>query len=206
MNRPTGLHILIRGSAGGDEQAQANLYNTVCQPLIQHILNRFRPAINQEDAQEIVQQTVLQIYIHASQFTGAHDEASAWQWAYKIARNQAFKWLRTINKTVSIWETNRDDIEKDEAALFDVLFLVRNPFSLEDALEEQVTRKLIWEAARSNFSELTEREQEIILWRYEENYTLEDIAQKFHIKRPRVHQVLAAIHHKLRKSAKLDEL
>lgn len=206
MNRPTGLHILIRESAGGDEQAQANLYITVYQPLFQHIVNRFKPAITQEDAQEIVQQTIVQMYIHASHFTGAHDEASAWQWAYKIARNQAFKWLRTINKTVSIWETCRDDIEKDEAALFDVLFLSQSPFSPEDALEEQVTRKLIWEAAQRTFSELTEREQEFILLRYEQNYTLEEIAQKFHIKRPRVHQVLAAIHHKLRKSAKLDEL
>lgn len=206
MNKPTGLHILIRNSAGGDEQAQADLYKTVYQPLFQHVLNRFSPALNQEDAQEIVQQTILQIYIHASRFTGEHDEASAWKWAYKIARNQALKWLRTLNKTVSIWETQTDATEKDETALFDVLFLRQSAYSPEDTLEEQVLSQLIWETAQKSLSDLSEREREIISMRYERNLTLEEIGQQFHVKRPRVHQVLAAIHHKLRKGAKLDEL
>lgn len=173
MNKPTGLHILIRNSAGGDEQAQADLYKTVYQPLFQHVLNRFSPALNQED---------------------------------EIARNQALKWLRTLNKTVSIWETQTDATEKDETALFDVLFLRQSAYSPEDTLEEQVLSQLIWETAQKSLSDLSEREREIISMRYERNLTLEEIGQQFHVKRPRVHQVLAAIHHKLRKGAKLDEL
>jgi RNA polymerase sigma-70 factor (ECF subfamily) len=206
VNNPTGLHVLIHKSADGDKQAQIELYSMVSQPLLQYILNRFTPTINEEDAEEITQQAVIQIYAYASQFEGEHNDASAWRWAYQIARNQALKWIRTLKKTISIWETAETGLDDDEYVLFDAKILLYSPISPEDALEDQVMNKLIWEAARESLSELPEREREMLIMRYVKDLTLEEIAHHYHIKRPRVHQILASIHHKLRKAAKLDEL
>jgi RNA polymerase sigma factor (sigma-70 family) len=210
VNRPTGLHILIRNSAGGDQQAQTDLYIRVSQPLFQYVLNRFGNSLNEEDAWEIIQQTVLQMYINASHFAGVHDEASAWRWAYNIARNQALKWIRSYRRMVPIWETRQENPEQenfeDEDALFEAIILKNNPASPEDELEIQVINLLIWQAVRECLSELTPRERKILELRFVRDCTLEEIAQIYNVQKPRVHQLLANIFCKLRKAAKLDGL
>ncbi len=205
-NTPAGLNVLIRRIAVGDKEAQSELYILVNQPVFKYILNRFVPSIDEEDAKEITDQTIIEIYIHADQFKGLHDEASAWRWIYKIARNQTLKWLRTLKKTVSIWDTTNNDLTDDEYMLFDAIILFYSPISPEDTLEDQVLNKLIWESVRECISKLNKRDREIIKMRYMKNLTLEEIAQQYHIKRPRVHQILAAIHYKLRRAIKLDKL
>jgi RNA polymerase sigma factor (sigma-70 family) len=207
VNRPTGLHVLIRRSAAGETQAQAELYELLRQPLHRHILNQFQPTLDEEDAWEITDQTVLQIYLSADHYHGAHDESSAWKWAYQIARNQALKRLKVLNRSVPVWQTrNQELLDEDEDALFDAIFPRYSPFSIEEALEEQVFNHLIWEAARACLLELNERERRILVMRYVEERTLDEIGAYYHVNRSRVYQILMAIHLKLRKRAKLDEV
>lgn len=210
VNQPTGLHILIRKCAGGDQQAQTDLYLLVSQPLFQYVLNRFGNSLNEEDAWEISQQTILQMYSNADRFAGAHDDASAWRWAYNIARNQALKWIKSYRRMVPIWEIRRENPEQekfeDEDALFEVIILQIDPPSPEDELEVQVMNLLVWQAVRECLPKLTTREREILDLRFVKDCTLEEIAQIFHVQKPRVHQLLAGIFCKIRRAAKLDGL
>lgn len=206
MNKLAGLDVLIRKIASGNQQAQAELYELMYRPLFKYLLNHFTPTLAEEDIEEITQQSIIQIYRYAGQFEGIHNEQSALRWVHKIARHQALKWVRTLKKTISVWEVTQQDLKTDEYTLFDDLLLAYSPISPEDGLEEQVVNKLIWEVIRECIAKLDEREREIINMRYIKDLTLEEIAQRYQIKRPRVHQVLGAIHHKLRRAAKLDEL
>lgn len=197
-----GLHLLIRKSAKGDAQAQEELFTELYQPLFDHILSRFGNALCEQDVEEIVQQTILQIYIHAETFQGAHDASSAWQWAYQIARNQAHKWVRIYQRSMSVWEKVLADSEyesRDESELFDAILLVYEPRSLDDSIEEQVCNLLVLQAARAYLAQLSPREQEILRLRHDEQYTMERIAEVYGVKRARIHQILTAIHLKLRR-------
>jgi RNA polymerase sigma factor (sigma-70 family) len=206
-NETTGLHILIRKCAGGDQQAQTDLYLCVSQRLIQYVLNRYGNRLIEEDAWDIMQHTVLQMYIHAGHFEGVHDKASAWNWAYSIARNQALKRIKSYSRMVPILETVQEnpDQEKleDEDALFKDSNLKNNSPCLDHELELQVINRLAWQAACECYKELSPREREILDLRFVNDSTLEEIAQIYHIQKPRVHQLLVAIFIKMRKAAKL---
>jgi RNA polymerase sigma factor (sigma-70 family) len=134
-------------------------------------------------------------------------EASAWRWAYQIARNQALKWIKVLNRSVPIWPTgDQEQLDEDEDALFDAIFPRYSPISIEEAFEEQILNHLIWESAKACLAQLAERERQILLMRYVQENTLDEIGEYYHINRARVHQILTAIHLKLRKRAKLDEV
>jgi len=210
VNKPTGLHILIRNSAGGDHHAQTELYERVSQPLVKHVLNRYGNSLQEEDAWEIMHQTVLQMYINASHFAGIYNEVSAWSWAYSIARNQALKWIRISRRTEPILDIRRENLEReqfdDEEALFEIVISENNRTGSKDALEIDVIEKLIWKAVYLCILQLEPKDRELLDLRYARGYTLEEIAQIHHITKPRVHQRLDRIIRILRKAAQLDGL
>jgi RNA polymerase sigma factor (sigma-70 family) len=201
VKRPTGLHLIVRKCAEKDAQAQTELFNVLYQPLFDHILSRFGHTLCKEDVEEVVQQTIIQIYIHAERFHGEHNEASAWKWAYQIARNQAHKWAKIYSRSVSVWERIPLDLELDtldESELFDEIVLIYAPSSPEDAFEEQVLNMLVWQAAQQYLAQLSPREKKLLELRHVQQCTMEQIAEKFGVKRSRIHQLLTAIHLKLR--------
>jgi RNA polymerase sigma factor (sigma-70 family) len=201
VKRPTELHTIVRKCAENDAQAQTELFEALYQPLFDHILSRFGHTLCKEDVEEVVQQTILQIYIHAGRFHGVHNDASAWKWAYQIARNQAHKWTKIYNRSVSVWERGQGTSEQDasdESELFDDIVLIYSPSSPEDALEEQVLNILVWQAAQQYLAQLSPRERKILELRYVQQCTMEKIAEIYGVKRSRVHQLLTAIHLKLR--------
>jgi len=201
VNRPTDLHAIVRKCADNDAQAQTELFEALYQPLFDHILSRFGHTLSKEDVEEVVQQSILQIYIHAGRFQGLHNEASAWKWAYQIARNQAHKWIKIYSRSVSVWDKGKGVLEQDasdESELFDKIFLIYTPDSPEDALEEQVLNILVWKAAKQYLAQLPPREQKILELRHVQQCTMEEIAEVYGVKRSRIHQLLAAIHLKLR--------
>lgn len=205
MNQPAELLPLIRKSATGDAQAKADIYELTRQPLFRHIINRFGTILNEEDAREITHQAIMLIYIHAPSFAGEHGESSAWKWAYRIARNQALKRIKVLLRYIPVWQAARKDLqEADEDTQLDDLFFQISPPAHDESLEEQVLNHLIWESAKRCLESLDEREKQILFMRYVDHCTLDEIAGRFKIKRPRVHQILTAIHVKLRKRARID--
>ena len=205
MKQPTGLLTLIRNSAAGDAQSKADLYELTKQPLYRHIINQFGTILREEDAWEVTDQAIMIIYIHASNFEGEHGESSAWKWAYTIARTQALKRIKVLRRYIPVWQAAPKNLQDaDESTQLDALFQQMSSFSIDESLEEQALNHLILESAKECLQELNEREKQILFMRYADNCTLDEIAERYQIKRPRVHQILTAIHAKLRKRAKID--
>ncbi len=201
-----GLHALILKAAGGEALAQAELYELTRQPLHRYIVSHFSSQIIEEDVQEIIHYSILQIFLHAKSYRGRNDDSSAWQWAYTIARNQALKWLRVTRRTVYLPDPQGKDSDEGQDEILHSLILRFNPASMEESVEDQALERIVLENLLSCLQHFNQRERLVISWRYQYQLTLEEIAERLHVRRPRVHQIITRIHQKWRKAAKLDEI
>lgn len=94
MTNTAGLHDLIFKIARGDRRAEAEFDALVRDPLTQHIANKFGSDLTDGDIHEVVSQSILTMFLQARGYCGRNGDASAWAWAYQIARNQALKWSK----------------------------------------------------------------------------------------------------------------
>ena len=197
MNITSGLHVLVLQTASGDAQAQADLAELVHPALTRYVSRRFGSEFDEEDVQEIVSQSILTIYIHARSYRGRFQDPSAWRWAYKIARSQAQKWIKAQNKLVRFPEMDGSQGTDDEFVVN--AFLVKHKIELvEDGVEDQALERILSEQVADFIRHLNLRDQHILYWYYVQQITLDEIAQKIQVTRPRVHQLLQSIHIKCR--------
>ena len=55
--------------------------------------------VSHDDAQDVLQNTFLQIHLHLAQLRNAEQERA---WVFKIATNEALQWLRSKHEWVSM--------------------------------------------------------------------------------------------------------
>ena len=188
MNNEPVLHELIHQIGNGDSLAIEALYDKMRRPLLRYLQNRFVPPLEDDDLEDIVQFTFIQIFLHASSYRGVHDEASARKWMFGIARNRAFRTVEVAGRTVSFTSLEKDlsDGDEDERRLFAAQLV-----SPENT-EEQAFDELLIQEIRTYIETLPERERKIMINRMEKS-TLAEIGRNVRLTKPRINQILNGI-------------
>ena len=65
-------------------------------PLYWHIR---RMVVSHDDAQDVLQETFIQIHTHLNELRQAESERA---WVYRIATNEALQWLRSRHEFLSL--------------------------------------------------------------------------------------------------------
>ena len=130
--------VLVSRAQSGDEQAFAHLmraYYAFVYAIVIEIVN------NSHDAEEVVQDTFLNVYRGLAQY---QEQTKFRSWLAKIARNRALNWLRAQGTdTMSV-----DEVEEH---------ILRTPNTLDDQLIRDEQRELI----RRTMETLSEKDREI---------------------------------------------
>jgi RNA polymerase sigma factor (sigma-70 family) len=194
------LHELLRRTGNGDTTAFELLYDRMRQPLCDMITWKYR-TLTQEDAEDVVQNAFIKISLHADQYQGIRDEASAKGWMRKIVLREALKVI-DMNKRLT-------DMPDDENG-----YLATGSHAVPDgsrrrygstqegrrSVEEQVERKISLDGVLSSARKLSAKEQSVLNMRFEEERTFEEIGREIHRTKPRAKQIVDGIVAKIRKS------
>ena len=191
MTKTTGLHDLIFKMARGDTNAQAEFDSLVREPLTRSLTREFGTDFNEEDIQEIVSHSILNMFLHVGGYRGKNGDASAWTWAYQIARNQALKWTKTKTREIHFPDSN-DGLSIDEEKLYRMVHQY-NPTNMPSSVEDQVIERLFREKAKEILAKLSRRERIILHLHYDKEWTFKQIADYLKISPPRVTQILKNI-------------
>lgn len=200
MNNETGLHILIRRIALGDKSAQAEFYDLTLSLLTQFVRKHFGAVLPDDDIDEIVDQSILQVFLHAASFRGDHGDSSAWGWVYQITRNQALKWLKTMKREVIFPNTSNDDADIDETRLHKMI-VRHNPILDPESMEVQFAENLLRENLRELIEQLNPREKLVLRLYVEEKWTFRQIAAHLNVTPARVTQIMKDIQRKCQSAA-----
>lgn len=89
--------------------------------------------VSPENAEELVQETMIKVWRKAPTFSAS--QASASTWIYTIARNTRIDWLRKQNRQ-NVDELNADDVyaERDEPTPYSSLVHIRNKKNISEQL------------------------------------------------------------------------
>lgn len=191
MTNKTQIHDLILYMARGNRSAHAEFDMATRDRLIQSLTREFGNELDDGDIQEIVSHSILNMFLHAGGYRGKNGEASAWAWAYRIARNQALKWSKTKRRDIQFPESS-DGLNVDEEKLYRMVSRY-NPGDVPVSVDEQVEDRLFREKAVEILGRLNEREKLILYLHYEMEWTLKKIAEHLNISPPRVTQVMQSI-------------
>ena len=199
MTKSTSLHELIRMIGEGDQTAFSELYDQMRLPVYNHILNKYR-VLTEEDAEDIVHTTFMVVIKYAASYRGLRNEISARSWIMKIARSQALKMTKSLDR-ISVW---LDDEPNDDFAVSE-----RNSYTSDKSwegdgsVEYRAIKKSLLKKIFSGCS-LSGEEKEIIELRYEHDYTFEQIGSRYGRSKPRAKQKHDSIIKKIRKALGLD--
>ena len=122
MNNPVDIQILsMMKDPSFRDEAFLKLMNSYKEPIYSHIR---RLVVSHEDAEDILQETFINVYRFADSFKG---ESNVFTWLYRIATNECIKHFRKnkkwINKAVTITERMDNelygfDTENSDTILF----------------------------------------------------------------------------------------
>ena len=144
---------LVHDARSGDKEAVGVLYDTFVDAVYRFVYFRVS---TREDAQDLTEETFVSIFEHIGTYNerGLPFEA----WVYRITRNKIIDYYRSKKKTVSLEESADYPDEK------------QNP---ERETERQLTKEYIMDCVRH----LPESYQEIIILKYIEDKTNEEISE-----------------------------
>lgn len=166
MSNSSKLANLIKRIGVGDRDAVEQFAKLWMPHLVEYILSRYGSALSEDDVEEIVQQTLLLVFLHANKFRSDSD-ISARKWIYTIASNQALKWIATLKKM--------------------------NDISVH---EELLPAEFDWQAVEDNISMAQlklDNQESKILHLISEGDSIKEIATKTGITPPRVVQIISQI-------------
>ncbi|RPH74647.1 sigma-70 family RNA polymerase sigma factor [bacterium] len=195
MTSKTGLHYLILKIASGDKSAYEELAMTSRMPLTEYVAGRFGSRFSDEDIEEIVDQSILNIFLHTEEYHGDHGEKSAWGWAYQISCNQALKWIRTTKREIhlSAGDDCGTDLEEDQLSR---MMIRCNPGLEAEGIEDQLEEKLLIEKLVEIIQGLSPQERLILRLHFVMDWHWNEIAATIGVKPPRITQIMKRIMHK----------
>lgn len=206
MEHGHGLHNLLMKVAAGDLQSKEDIFYIIHNPLLLYIAGKFGHQLSQEDIADIADHVCLIVLVSTQQYRGENGDLSAWEWAYRIAYNRAVKWVKSGKRTIPFPEPPDDTgPEYDHDEYLHQLLIRYTPQALPVSVEDEVIKRMMITEIMAAISRFSLRERLIIAWRYDDGLTLEEIACRLKIKRPRVHQILAKIHRDLRNNLNLED-
>jgi RNA polymerase sigma-70 factor (ECF subfamily) len=122
-------------------------------PVYWHIR---RLVLSHEDAEDILQETFIQVYRHAMKFRG---ECTLFTWLYRVATNECTKHFRKNKK----WTENRDSFSQE----------LRNDLVDSNPEESQVILLKLQEA----ILQLSDKQRIVFNMRYYDELSYEEIGQ-----------------------------
>ena len=112
MSEELGIHQLILQSACGDTRSFEALYDRLHQPLARLLVPKYCPPLQQEDIEDAIQITFMQIWRYAPRYRGNNSEKSARSWIYKIAYRQVNK-MAVVARNMSLVFLDEEKESKD---------------------------------------------------------------------------------------------
>ncbi len=147
-------YIITRILAGKTEE-YAYFLDTYGQPFFSLIV---RMVNSEEDAEELTQDTFMKAFEHLSSFNGKSNFST---WIYRIAYNTALSFLRKKNVEQTVIDDNQwnriSDTQIDDA--------------LNNESEEQI------EKLQQALTKLTAEERALVTLFYEEEHSIQELAQ-----------------------------
>lgn len=147
-------YIITRILAGKAEE-YAYFLDTYGQPVFSLIV---RMVNSEEDAEELTQDTLMKAFEHLSSF---NEKSSFSTWIYRIAYNTALSFLRKKNVEQTVIDDNQwnriSDTQIDDA--------------LNNESEEQI------EKLQQALTKLTAEERALVTLFYEEEHSIQELAQ-----------------------------
>lgn len=160
---------LIEDLRSGSDEAFELLVRTYSLRIL-YVARRYMRV--EEDARDIVQETMLQVFRKVKDF---NSDSSLWTWMHKIAVNQCLMRLRSLKNRMDK-HNNIDDLLPQFAENGDRLDggIWRFESSVESLVENAQTRKIVLEA----INKLPENYRLILMLRDIEEYSTEETALK----------------------------
>ncbi len=206
MTENCSLHDLIKMIGNGDPTAYKALYERMRQPLWNKLMWKYKRSITKEDAEDIVQNTFIKIAHYASRYNGLHTEASARNWINKIAFSEAIKIVKMNKRLSNSIDSHGDGYQPEyDSAVPDGS---RQPSGLiqkgRRTVEEHAERSISVKEISSNFQRLTVEERNMLILRFEDDLTFEQIGNEIGRTKPRAKQIIDGLVSKIRKAIGVD--
>ena len=109
MKESKSLNDLILSIGDGDPSAFEALYNKMSGPLYNRVLMRYGSILGEQDAEDVIHNTLLKIYQYAPRYRGAYNDKGARKWIYKIIRTQAMRMVRAKQRVLISIDDSEDD-------------------------------------------------------------------------------------------------
>jgi RNA polymerase sigma factor (sigma-70 family) len=198
-----GLHELIKMIGNGDPNAFDALYARMRQPLCNKLIWNYKDSLTKEDAEDIVQNTFIKITRYASRYNGLHNEASARNWIYKIASSEAIKVIK-MNRRLSNSLDDPDQSERNSAVPGGSRHSRGSIQEGRHSVEEHAEKSIFLKEISSSVQCMTVAEQNMLVQRFEDGFTFEQIAHEIGRTKPRAKQIIDGLVGKIRKSVGVD--
>lgn len=196
MRYKSDLHDLLHRVGNGDSLALEELDTEIRQPLKKFLYKKFSNNLSEDDIEDTIQYTLIQIWHTAPDYQGLNGNASAQKMIFTIARNRAIRILKSYkHRLISL--NDYDDSENGSGRSSLVAYL-RNPTGSKNGTEEQALKKIIWQEVNSLIKSLPEHEKTIFRLRMEQGLTMDEIGAIVERSKPRVKQILDSILSKIR--------
>jgi len=187
------LHDLLHRIGNGDPLALEDLESEIRQPLGRYLNNRFSPNLTEDDFEDIIQFTLIQIWRYAPNYRGQHNDASAWRLIYNIAKHRSLRILESQeNGLVSLDDERRGNGRNKKHSKAEGLYIS------SDDTEDTALKNLIWQEVGQLIDTLPDHEKAVFLLRMEQGLTMDQIGMKVERSKPRVKQILDSILSKIR--------
>ena len=207
MTENCSLHELIKMIGTGDNPtAYETLYERMRQPLCDKLMWHYGRSLTKEDAEDIAQNTFIKIERHASSYKGLHTEASARNWMYKIAFSEAIKVINMSKRLSNTIDDHGDGTQSERNSA--VPDGSRRRFGLiqegRRTVEERAERSIFMKEISSSFQRLTVEERNMLILRFDDELTFEEIGHEIGRTKPRAKQIIDGLVGKIRKAIGVD--
>lgn len=187
------LHDLLHRIGNGDPLALEELDSAIRQPLIRYLVNQFSPKLSNDDIEDIIQFTLIQIWRYASDYRGLHNDASARRLIFKIAKHRSWRILKSQRSgLVSLDDEGKNKGKSEHHSK------TKRQYASSDNTEDLALKNLIWREVGSLIETLSDQEKAVFHLRMEQGLTMDEIGMKVERSKPRVKQILDSIMLKIR--------
>lgn len=187
------LHDLLHRIGNGDPLALEELDSAIRQPLMRYLVNQFSPKLSNDDIEDIIQFTLIQIWRYAPDYRGLHNDASARRLIFKIAKHRSWRILKfQRNGLVSLDDEGKSSGKSEHHSK------TKRQYASSDNTEDLALKNLVWREVGSLIETLSDQEKTVFRLRMEQGFTMDEIGMKVKRSKPRVKQILDSILLKIR--------
>ena len=162
------LHDLLHRIGNGDPLALEELDSAIRQPLMRYLVNQFSPKLSNDDIEDIIQFTLIQIWRYATDYRGLHNDASARRLIFKIAKHRSWRILKfQRNGLVSLDDEGKSSGKSEHHSK------TKRQYASSDNTEDLALKNLVWREVGSLIETLSDQEKAVFHLRMEQGFTID---------------------------------